>query len=314
MSLKDDVLYELLSAEDYVSGEELADKYSKSRAAVWKAVHSLKSQGYDISTVTNKGYRLTENNNIISAGTVKSRLGYDADVIYYPSVDSTNNQCRRFLADGRQGTFLVIADEQTAGRGRQGKDFYSPAGTGVYFSLAVNTGASLSSAVTVTTAAAVAVCRAIESITDLKPGIKWVNDVYVNGKKVCGILTEAVTNFETSTVESVIIGIGINVSTTDFPSNTGNAGSLGSGINRSELIAETVNNLMRIIDGDYSMFIDYYRSRSIVIGKKIDFIEKGVSTPATVLSIDERGELEVELDSGEKRVLRSGEISVRNIT
>lgn len=313
MALKNDILYELLSANDYISGEELANKFSKSRAAVWKAVRSLKTDGYDIDAVTNRGYKLLDNNNLISAEEIKSKLKYDIDVVYYPTIDSTNNQCKRFLADGRQGVFLVTADEQTAGRGRQGKSFYSPAMTGVYFSLVIRPETSLQNAVTATTAASVAVCKAIETLTPLKPKIKWVNDVYLNGKKVCGILTEAITNFEDAIVESVVIGIGINISTIDFPDEAGNAGSLDFKISRSALIAEIVNNLMQIALGDYKTFIDYYRSHSLVIGKRINFIENGRITQATAVAIDETGGLEVELDGGDKRVLRSGEISIRQI-
>lgn len=311
MALKNDILYELLSANGYVSGEELAVKFKKSRAAVWKAVRALRADGYDVDAVTNRGYRLTENNDLISAGSIKARLGYDIDVIYYPCIDSTNNECKRLLADGRQGAFLIAADEQTSGRGRQGKSFYSPPLTGVYFSLVIRPCTPLQNAVTATTAASVAVCKAVETLTPLKPKIKWVNDVYLNGKKICGILTEAVTNFEDGIVDSVIIGIGINIKTIDFPSDAGNAGSLGVSVSRSALIAEIANNLMHIATEDYSAFIDYYRSRSLVIGKRIDFIENGRVTPAVAVAIDETGGLVAELESGERRVLRSGEISIR---
>lgn len=202
-----------MCSNDYVSGQELAEKSGKSRAAVWKAIKSLCAEGYDIDAVTNKGYKLTENNNLISAESIKSKLDTDIDVFYSPTVDSTNNQCKRLLADGKKGIFLVTADEQSAGRGRQGKSFYSPPMTGIYFSLVIRPETTLKNAVTATTAASVAVCKAIETLTDVKPKIKWVNDVYIGDKKICGILTEAVTNFEEGIVDSVIIGIGINIST-----------------------------------------------------------------------------------------------------
>lgn len=313
MSLKNDILFELLKSEDYISGQELAEKFGKSRAAVWKAVQNLIKDGYDIDAVTNKGYRLTENNDTVSARKIKLNLKEELDVLYYPSVDSTNNCCKRLLADGKQGVFLVTADRQTAGRGRQGKTFYSPALTGVYFSLVIRPHSSLQNAVTATTAAAVAVCRAIEKLTDKKPKIKWVNDVYLDGKKICGILTEAITNFEEGTVDSVIIGIGINIRTVDFPDDVNSAGSLGERISRSRLIAEVTNELLNIAGSDYNSFIDYYRSHSLVIGERIKFIQNGRVTPATAVAIDETGGLEVELDSGEHTVLRSGEISIRKM-
>lgn len=313
MNLKNDILIEFLKSEDYISGQELAEKFGKSRAAVWKAVQNLIRDGYEIDAVTNKGYRLTENNDTVSARKIKLNLKEDIDVLYYPSVDSTNNCCKRLLTDGKKGVFLVTADRQTAGRGRQGKSFYSPALTGVYFSLVIRPHSSLQNAVTATTAAAVAVCRAIERITDRKPKIKWVNDVYLDGKKICGILTEAITNFEEGTVDSVIIGIGINIKTDDFPDDVESAGSLDARVSRSRLIAEVTNELLDIAGSDYNSFIDYYRSHSLVIGEKIKFIQNGKVTPATAVAIDETGGLEVELENGEHTVLRSGEISIRKI-
>lgn len=313
MALKNDVLYALLEADGYISGEDLANRFDKSRAAVWKAVRALKRDGYDIDAVTNRGYMLTDSNGRISAESIKSKLKSDIDVLYYPTIDSTNNECKRLLANSKEGVFLVAADEQTAGRGRQGKSFYSPALTGVYFSIVIKPKTSLQNAVTATTAAAVAVCRAIEALTELKPKIKWVNDVYLNGRKICGILTEAITNFEEGTVESVIIGIGINISTLEFPDDVENAGCLGAKISRSALIAEITNELLKIAGGDYKSFIDYYRSRSFVIGERIKFIQSSKVTEATAIAIDETGGLEVLLDNGEKTVLRSGEISIRRV-
>ena len=313
MSLKNDILYELLSAGDYISGEILAEKFNVSRTAVWKAIKNLSREGYGIDAVRNRGYVLREDNDLISVQSIKSKITYDMDVLYYPIVDSTNNCCKRLLADGKEGVFLVTADEQSAGRGRQGKSFYSPPLTGIYFSLVVRPHASLQNAVTATTAASVAVCQAIENLSDKKPKIKWVNDVYLDGRKICGILTEAITNFEEGVVDSVIIGIGINIKTIDFPEDAGQAGSLNANIGRSALIAEITNRLMDIVGGDYKAFIDYYRSHSMVIGEKIKFIKNGKVTPATAVEIDEQGGLEVILENGEKTVLRSGEISIRKI-
>lgn len=313
MALKDDVLYELMNTDDYISGENLANKFGKSRAAVWKAIKSLGNSGYSIDAVTNKGYRLVNSDNFISAQSIKSYLNGSIDVLHYPCVDSTNNCCKRLLADGKKGEFLVIADEQSAGRGRQGKSFYSPSMTGVYFSLVLRPQTALQNVVTATTAASVAVCKAIEMLTDKKPKIKWVNDVYLDGKKICGILTEAIGNFEENIVDSVIIGIGINISTQDFPEEVSIAGCLNTDVNRNKLVAQIANELSRIAGGDYKYFIDYYRSHSMVIGEKIIFIKNGIAHPATAVAIDETGGLEVELENGEHTILRSGEISIRKI-
>lgn len=314
MGLKDDILKKLIADDDYISGERLANEFDKSRAAVWKAIKSLEKDGYTIDAVTNKGYRLKKSNMPLTEQGIKAYLSYDIDVIHLKTVDSTNNYCKRLLANSKDGAFLVCADNQTAGRGRQGKSFYSPCDTGVYFTLVIRPDTNLSNAVTATTAAAVAVCKAIETLTALDVKIKWVNDVYLNGKKICGILTEAITDFESQTVDSVIVGIGINISTSDFPDGVDTAGSLNVDINKAELIATIANELMNISGGDYSSFIDYYRSHSMIIGEKIKFIQNSVTQYATALSIDERGGLEVVLDeTNEHIVLRSGEITVRKI-
>ena len=138
----------------------------------------------------------------------------DLDLFLYPVIDSTNDEAKRLIKSGTTPPFLVAANEQTHGRGRQGKSFYSPADTGIYMSLVLSfsDGESISK---ITVIASVAVCKAIEKLTGLKPEIKWVNDVYLNGKKICGILCESVIGGTDLT--PVIIGVGLNLSTTDFP-------------------------------------------------------------------------------------------------
>lgn len=311
MSLKNNILCELLKNDDYISGEELAEKFEKSRAAVWKAIKALQNEGCIINAVTNKGYILCSEGKLLNEATIKARLNSPLTVIFYDETDSTNNQAKRLINEGKNENLLVCAGRQTAGRGRQGKSFYSPEGSGIYMSLVIHPGSSLQNAVTATTAAAVAVCRAIEALTDITPQIKWVNDVYVNGRKICGILTEAVTDFESGTVSSVIIGIGVNITTKDFPSDVENAGALNADISRSALIAKIADELMKTALGDYNAFIDYYRTHSMIIGREITFFENGTATSATALEIDETGGLVVKTDNGEIRTLRSGEITVR---
>ncbi len=312
MSLKDEVLNHLINNSDnYISGETLAAKFLKSRAAVWKAIKGLQKDGYVIDASTNKGYRLNSDNDILNKEIVKSKLSNDVEVIYYTSIDSTNNEAKRIVANSNENDLLIIAEQQTNGRGRQGKSFYSPPLTGIYMTLVTHPMAELQNAVTATTAAAVAVCKAVERTTNLKPEIKWVNDVYLNGKKICGILTEAVTDFETQTVTSVIIGIGMNIKTIDFPDSVENAASLNVNIKRADLIAAITDELFKIITSDYSDFINYYRSHSIIIGKQINFIQNGHVTSAKALEIDSKGGLVVQLENGEQTTLRSGDISIR---
>lgn len=312
MSLKTEVLNYLCAHDDeYVSGEALAQKFDKSRAAVWKAIKSLQSDGVHIEAVTNRGYRLLPDNDIFDGETIKKDIDFDCRVVFYNSIDSTNTQAKRMISDGADDVFLVVAAEQTAGRGRQGKSFYSPADTGVYMTFVVHPNTALQNAVGITTAACVAVCRAIEKITDITPQIKWVNDVYVNGKKICGILTEAVTDFETQTVSSVVIGIGINISTEHFPDGIENASSLNVNVKRAQLVSAVANELNRLVCSPFSDYIDYYREHSMLIGEDIYFIKNGEKTYAKALAIDSDGALEVELENGETETLRSGEITVR---
>lgn len=312
MSLKRFVLQQLQQANGaYVSGQELAENLGKSRAAVWKAIKQLQKEGYDISAVTNRGYALTENNDLISETHIAAAMKSDIKVYYYSEVDSTNTQAKRLIDGGEREAFLVTADRQTAGRGRQGKSFYSPAYTGIYMTLAVHPNSRLQDAVTATTAAAVAVCRAIERLSDAKPQIKWVNDVYCQNRKICGILTEAITDFELGLVTSIVVGIGININTSSFPEDVENAGALGIGVKRAELIGAVADELLEIIFGDYSDFIDYYRSHSMILNKNINYIEKGRVTPAVAVAIDETGGLVVKNAEGELKTLRSGEISIR---
>ena len=256
---------------------------------------------------------LDADNDIMNAQDIKKSLSFDCRVEYYKTLDSTNNVAKRIIAEGEDDVLLVVGEEQTAGRGRQGKSFYSPGGTGIYMSLVVHPMIELQNAVTATTAAAVAVCRAIEIRTDKKPMIKWVNDVYLNGKKICGILTEAVTDFETQTVSSIIIGIGINLTTKDFPCDVQNASCLNADVKRAELIGAVVNELNRIVNSGYGEFMEYYRAHSLVVGEDIVFIKNGVSTSARAVGIDDFGGLEVELADGTHTTLRSGEITVRKI-
>lgn len=314
MSLKNDILTALqMKNGEYISGEKLAEKFGKSRAAVWKAVKALQKDGYTINAVTNRGYSMADDGDILNGMKIKSLMKHKINVIHYSEIDSTNTQAKRLINSGESGSgaLLITADRQTAGRGRQGKSFYSPQGTGVYMSLVVHPDTLLQNAVTATTAAAVAVCRAIERLTDIKPQIKWVNDVYAGGNKICGILTEAVSDFELGIVTSVVVGIGINIKTNDFPEDAGNAGSLNREVKRAELIAAVADELLDIIGGDYGIFIDYYRSHSLILGKSINYIENGRVTPAKAAAIDETGGLVVETADGKMKTLRSGEISIR---
>ncbi|MBO4339642.1 MAG: biotin--[acetyl-CoA-carboxylase] ligase [Clostridia bacterium] len=235
------------------------------------------------------------------------------EIIVFNVIDSTNSEAKRvFVKDGKD--MLIVAGKQTAGRGRHGKSFYSPEETGIYMSLVVHADLPLNHAARATTAAAVAVCKAIEKLTDKKPEIKWVNDIFINNKKVCGILTEAVSTAGSRTADALIIGIGINVYTSDFPDEIKDiAGSLNeNGLDKNSLIAEICKGVFGYAADLFSDgFIEEYRKRCFVIGKEISYERNGERFFATAVDIDENGGLIIKNTDGEISTLQSGEISIK---
>lgn len=239
--------------------------------------------------------------------TLSSKLN-NTHVYCFDTVDSTNNKAKQ-LTDGNK-PLLVVANEQTQGRGRQGKSFYSPKNSGIYMTYVAHPMAKMGTVAT-TTGACVAVCKAIEKLTPLTPQIKWVNDVYVNNKKVCGILCEAVNDYDNAILKSVIIGIGINVTTTDFPQEVENAASLGIDINKADLIAEIVKQLEAVINSPFGDFAEYYKSHSMIIGEEIEYTKNGTTTTGTATAIDQNGGLIVTHPDNTTATLSSGEITIR---
>ncbi|MCI6553287.1 MAG: biotin--[acetyl-CoA-carboxylase] ligase [Lachnospiraceae bacterium] len=306
----------------YLSGQDIAERLSISRAAVWKAVKSLRSEGYSIEAVRNKGYSLAVETDILSAQGIQKYLkpvcqGMELEVL--PALASTNTMVREKAAAGAPEGYTVIANNQTDGKGRRGRSFYSPSGTGIYMSLLLRPRQYASKqAVKLTTMAAVAVCEAIEAVSGKKAQIKWVNDIYVAGKKVCGILTEASFGLEDGFLEYAVLGIGINVSLPmgGFPEELKNvAGAVfceAQNDGKNHLAAEFLNRFMTY----YAMSpeiccADSYRSRSLVIGREIQVIFSDGSKKAIALDVDEDCRLMVKYEDGKTERLSSGEISVK---
>jgi len=249
----------------------------------------------------------------ISENEIKKLLGEDIFVKVFESTDSTNNQAKKFIYDGFQGNGIVAAIAQTSGRGRQGKSFYSPDKTGLYFSLVLRPSVSLADSTSITAAAAVAVADVIKEATKKDPKIKWVNDIFLNGKKVCGILTEAVTDQETGNLKAVVVGIGVNITTTDFPHEISEiAGSLECEIHRNEFIVKVYDALNRICkELPQKGFMEKYRAYSLVLGNTVHFVRNGKEYTALGKYIRDDGTLEVVTDNGDLILLNSGEISVK---
>jgi BirA family biotin operon repressor/biotin-[acetyl-CoA-carboxylase] ligase len=230
-----------------------------------------------------------------------------AQVTVYKNIDSTNNEAKKRARNGEKMPQLICAESQSAGRGRLGRSFYSPDGTGLYMSLAFEVKTDMADALSVTSAAAVAAAEAIEELSEAKCLIKWVNDIYSGGRKVCGILAEAVLSEKRNII---IVGIGVNCTTADFPEDIKDrAGSIGK-IDRNILAALISEKLLRYVKDLHSRcWMDDYRKRSMVLGKDITYTENGIARKAKAISIDDNGGLVV--DDGEIRTLSTGEISIR---
>ncbi len=308
-----------------VSGARLAGELSISRNAVWKAIKALQSEGYAISAVPNKGYCLSEENDILSVESITPYLAdnlKDLSLVVHKSVTSTNTLLKELAGEGEKEGKVLIAEEQTGGRGRLGRKFYSPAKTGIYMSILLRPKLTVDDALFITTSAAAAVAEAIESVTGCNASIKWVNDIYCNGKKVCGILTEAGVDFEGGGLEYCIVGIGINVARPleDFPEELKDIADgifetrLYSSDLRSRLVAEILNKFWGYYKEFHNKnFIKEYRDRSFLIGREVSVLMGDKLERATALDIDERARLIVKLTNGEVRALSSGEVSVRPV-
>lgn len=224
---------------------------------------------------------------------------------------STNTLARQMAVDNPDRSALIVAHRQTEGRGRMGRSFHSPDGSGVYFSVLHPQKGALADALGITCAASVAVMRGILSATGIQTRIKWVNDLMQNGKKVCGILTGAVTMGEQT---ALIVGIGINLRPMEFPPELSQiAGSLNQDtLPRSELIAEITANLLPFLQNTAdNSWLEDYRRHSCILGKELIRIENGISKVCTAEEIDQRGRLAVRYSDGTRQLLQSGEISIR---
>lgn len=319
MSTRDDVLQALLESDQPVSGEKLARRLGITRNSVWKAIDALRADGYTIRAATNRGYALEaapdrvtipEIAKHLRAGTIGARMELHA------ALDSTNTRAKALAATGAPHGYLVIAECQSGGKGRMGRAFFSPPHSGIYITYVLRPELLAEQAVMITSLAAVAVARAIEAVADVQVGIKWVNDLFINGKKVCGILCEAGLDFESGALEYAVLGIGINVARMEFPPElkdiaTSIANECGHPVSRSRLIAEISNQLEALYgELESGAFMAESRERSIVIGREVLVLRGSERYRARAIDIDARGRLVVQTPEGVKR-LGSGEVSLK---
>jgi len=312
MKTKERLLRFLQNAQgEDVSGEALAEALGITRAAVWKAVNRLRQEGVAIEAGTNRGYRLV--GDAVTAAAVEA-LAPGTKVEVVSSVDSTNRFLRELAAAGAAEGTVVIARKQTAGRGRMGRSFYSPQDSGLYFSLLLRPeNLAPERAASLTAAAAVAMCQAIETVTGEHSRIKWVNDLYLRGKKICGILTEASIGLESGVVDHAIVGVGLNLTPPEggFPPELAEiAGAVLDSAapgTRNDLVGTFLRRFFAFYRGKEGYWEDY-RARNLVPGREVTVISGGKSRPAQALTIDENCRLVVRYPDGTIQHLSSGEV------
>lgn len=307
----------------YLSGNDIAEMLNISRTAVWKNIKNLINDGYKIEAAGNRGYIMLKETDMLSSVGVEKYLkdiSGTYELEFFDSITSTNDALRQRAVEGAREGLVIAAASQTKGKGRLGRSFESPGKTGLYFSLLLRPIIPLEQTTLITVAAAVAVCRAVEEISDIKPQIKWVNDIYVNGKKSAGILTEAAFNGETASLDYVIVGIGMNLYLPEGGFSQELKDKAGSFFDepiedcRNRLLAGVLKEFHDIYTcfSDNS-FVDEYIKRSFVIGKEIEVVKGGSAMPARALAIDEKCRLKVEYFDGREEVLNSGEISIKPV-
>lgn len=322
MAVKNEVLHYLeLHRGEYVSGEELAKALKVSRTAIWKAIKQLEVNGYKILAITNRGYCLSLENDVISKEGIRNYLTSEMLVIPIQvenETTSTNMVAKLAAMNGAEHGSVFIAEKQTKGRGRLGRSFLSLDGSGIYMSILLRPNVTAADAIYITTAASVAVYRAILSITGKQTKIKWVNDIYYEERKICGILTEAVTDVETGIVHSIIIGIGINfnVIKENIPKELKDiVGALYYGdsgqVTRNQLIAEIINQVLTLCIQKNREFMKDYKENSMLLGTDIWVISGNTKIEAKAIDINEDGGLIIKLSDGSIQTLNTGEVSIR---
>lgn len=322
--MKEEILRLLRSADGYISGQELCNRFGVSRTAVWKAINQLKEAGYEIEAQQNKGYRLMAAPDLMTEAEIKSLMHTEwvaKEVLYFDTIDSTNTKAQELAEKGYPSGTLVVADKQESGKGRRGRSWVSPSGTGIFMTLMIKPDINPNNASMLTLVAALAVAKAITSVTGEEALIKWPNDIVVNGKKVCGILTEMNAQFDY--INHIVVGIGINVHNESFPEEISQmASSLmieagGKRFHRAQIIADTMSYFEQYYDTflktqDLSALVREYDELLVNRNKSVRVLDPKEPFDGKAMGITPKGELIV--DTWESRKLvSSGEVSVRGI-
>lgn len=305
-----EILYQTLTqAKDYVNGEQLAQEMGLSRTSIWKAIQRLEKEGIEIESIKNRGYKILSGDLLIPQ-VIEEHC--PLTVSYNPQCQSTQLDAKNAMEAGEHSSTLYLAPYQMAGKGRFGRDYFSPSQGGIYMSLHLKPNLPFDQAPAYTLMVAAAIYKALKNLALLDIDIKWVNDIYYKGKKVGGILTEAISSIETGLITDVIIGVGLNFSITKFPTELKDkAGSLFDSqppISRNELIAEIWKEFFNTPEEE---LIYLYKQRSLVLGKEVRFEQNQTSYQGLAKDISDSGQLLVQLTDGQERWLNSGEISLK---
>ncbi len=323
--LRDEVLSILRQQTGDLSGEEISRRLGVTRMAVSNAVKTLREEGYVIDSATNRGYRLRKSADKLTAGDLFAFLPAERQALVrcFDQIDSTNSYLKREAANGAPNGLCAVANEQTAGRGRSGRSFFSAADCGIYLSMLLRPHCIPQRTMTLTAHAAVAVCEAVSRACGVETEIKWTNDVVLHGRKLCGILTEITLEGETGLADSVVIGIGINVnySPEDFPEEIRPvAGSIysetGVRADRARLAAELILAMDRMAAAwaaDSRSYLAAYRERCTTVQKDIRVLRANAARNAYAIEITDDFALRVRYEDGTEEELNSGEVSVRGL-
>ena len=313
-------ILERLLAGETVSGQAISAELGVTRAAVWKQIEQLRALGFVIESQGKQGYRLVSCPDSLMAPVIARGLQTrwaGRQIVYLPSVDSTNRRARQLAAEGAPHGTLVIADEQTAGRGRRGRGWISPAGEGVFMSLILRPQSHPSEVARLSMQTALAVALSIAQTTGLDARIKWPNDIVCGGRKVCGMLLEM--NADEQAVHDVVAGIGINVHQTQFaPEIAQTASSLdllsGQRVCRAALVRAFLEAFERTEAlAAQGALMDAYRARSATLGQRVQVIAPAGSFTGTALEVTDSGSLIVEDEEGQRREVLAADVSVRGL-
>ena len=322
--MKEEILKMLRETDGYISGQELCNKFGVSRTAIWKVMKQLKEAGYNIEAQQNKGYHIVSAPDVMDAAELKSiwkPKWVGCEILYFDSLDSTNTKAQELAEKGYPSGTLVVADKQIAGKGRRGRNWESPSCCGIFMTLMLKPDINPNNASMLTLVSALAVAKALADITGKDAKIKWPNDIVIDGRKVCGILTEMSAQFDY--INNIVIGIGINVNNSSFPeeiSATASSLRLLSG-GKKYRRAEIIEKIMEYFEKYYSIFLETedlsalvneYDAMLVNMKRQVKVLDPKEPFEGTAMGITKTGELIV--DTWESRKLvSSGEVSVRGI-